>query len=393
MATETGGEEKRYLHRVLAGGARSFRYRSRIRKLLGLPESSGVGVIFSKPLPFGGFAYVVPRFSGEFEFPDELLAGGPRRGDRVEEIEIGPQSHGTADTRIEPGRPTTEAEKHVPARPEVRPIPQIPQIGDPVPKHQMEEQGEAKTASQPARQARGPQHTQTPRAHELIVPGVSRTAGRVENLEAPTRQAIPPAPQRLALKADHSIPQAPDSPATNVRLPVAAEPVHPQQKASGPAFSPREGSEGMGGIIGKPLHSVTGSTTQTEVLVEPHATRPPSRQPLSKPSAVMPPGTAFLKPTVEASRETSRAPKAALQATGRSLPALRRRDAPSPGKARAPFENHNQFPSDASSGQTPAASPAPPPIVVVQPVPDAGMTLMAFWERRHLSYLKVRIRR
>src|SRR6266404_2112355 len=78
MASNTEGVANGYLHGLLVDGARPFSYRGRVRALLGLPESGGVEMNFSKQLPIAGFSYVVPRFTGEFEFPDELLASSPR---------------------------------------------------------------------------------------------------------------------------------------------------------------------------------------------------------------------------------------------------------------------------------------------------------------------------
>jgi hypothetical protein len=61
-------------------------FRSRVRSLLGLSHSDGVEMNFSNPLPIPGFTYVAPRFTGEFELPDELFTGGTRHVTRAEEI-------------------------------------------------------------------------------------------------------------------------------------------------------------------------------------------------------------------------------------------------------------------------------------------------------------------
>ena len=78
MASKTEGAAKALSVRVLPDGARPFRYRCRVRALLGLPESSDVEMNFFKPLPVADFGYVRPRFTGEFDFSDEFLAGHPR---------------------------------------------------------------------------------------------------------------------------------------------------------------------------------------------------------------------------------------------------------------------------------------------------------------------------
>src|SRR6266704_2568616 len=63
-----------YLRGVLADGARPFRYRGRVRGLLGQPEDTSVTVSFALPPAPIGFAYARSQFSGELYLPDELLA-------------------------------------------------------------------------------------------------------------------------------------------------------------------------------------------------------------------------------------------------------------------------------------------------------------------------------
>src|SRR6266481_42296 len=93
MASETDGAVRGYLYRALADGARPFSYRGRVRALLGLPEPGGVQMNFPKPLPVAGLAYFRPRLTGEFDFPDELLALSPhsaarRDSSRIEDSEL-----------------------------------------------------------------------------------------------------------------------------------------------------------------------------------------------------------------------------------------------------------------------------------------------------------------
>src|ERR1035437_615360 len=85
MGSNIGSPAKGYLYRLLADGARPFRYRSRVRTLLGFPEC-GIEMNFSKPLPIAGFSYVVPRFMGEFEFPDDVVSAGSRLVVHAEEM-------------------------------------------------------------------------------------------------------------------------------------------------------------------------------------------------------------------------------------------------------------------------------------------------------------------
>ena len=63
-----------YLHRLLADAAQPFRYRARVRALLGFPEIGGPAMNFSAPLPSAGFRYFVPRFRAEFDLPEDRPA-------------------------------------------------------------------------------------------------------------------------------------------------------------------------------------------------------------------------------------------------------------------------------------------------------------------------------
>src|ERR1035441_6451942 len=85
MGSNIGSPAKGYLYRLLADGARPFRYRSRVRTWLGVPDC-GIEMNFSKPLPIAGFSYVVPRFMGEFEFPDDVVSAASRLVVHAEEM-------------------------------------------------------------------------------------------------------------------------------------------------------------------------------------------------------------------------------------------------------------------------------------------------------------------
>jgi len=78
MALDLDNSANGFLRRSLADGIASFGYRTRVYLLLGFPRPGGVGMNFPQPLPIAGFSYVVPRLSGEFELPDELFAGTPQ---------------------------------------------------------------------------------------------------------------------------------------------------------------------------------------------------------------------------------------------------------------------------------------------------------------------------
>jgi len=71
--TKSEGLPGRYLYSVLVDGSRNFRYRNRVRSLLGLPSSEGVKVSFGSVLSnMMNFTYSRPQFTGEFYFQDEF---------------------------------------------------------------------------------------------------------------------------------------------------------------------------------------------------------------------------------------------------------------------------------------------------------------------------------
>ncbi len=77
----TGNRGVGYLQRTLAMAVQPFAYRSRVRALFGLPTVDGPKMNFATPLPVAGFRYFIPRFSADFEFPDERPPAGSAKGE------------------------------------------------------------------------------------------------------------------------------------------------------------------------------------------------------------------------------------------------------------------------------------------------------------------------
>jgi len=421
MTTETtGGGESGYLHRLLADSARPFRFRGRIRALLGLPDSSGVHVNFSKPLPPGAFAYLVPRFSGEFEFPDELLAESPGRGgERV--AEIVPSARRRPVESVDPGQ--TNAEARVP--PATRPIvPQSAQASDSVAKQPNDAVAKPPGASalrpagEAAQHASGSSEDRSFPAYEVVVPGGDRLPDSMPGSQTGTPQAIVPTPRAFDLMSARSITATPASTTKHSPVPMAGEAPYPQrpQRTSSPrAPIPPEGHAGLV----PPLPGAPGSSIRQDAPCEAQARCAPARQPLvnQSPARQEPPSADPMPldagrapgPTRGASSpspasipsprvRTRPAPTPLEPPTPTRSPSSRRQpDAPLAGRVRVPaqasFDNYRQSQPDAPVSQTPAMPPAPLPVVVGQPFPGTAMTPSAFWERRHLSHLKVRVRR
>src|SRR5207244_13603626 len=78
----------------------------------------------------------------------------------------------------------------------------------------------------------------------------------------------------------------------------------------------------------------------------------------------------------------------------RSIPAASWPDQPSSVRTtRRRPEARPQGWTDSSTNHTSVGPDPPPPIIVLRQPADLGAPPYAFWERRHLSHLRVRIRR
>ena len=393
---------KGYLYRLLADGALPFRYRGSVRSLLGLPELSGVEVNFSKRLPFGGFSYVVPRFSGEFEFPDEFLGSSPRRTSQTEAVFPGSRA---ASEPTAPVRRTSEAEAHAPGR---TALPGISQGGELVskldsePKRKIEANidspskhvSKAMTASEPSQPARGRQAAAPSQAHEIDIPGGISIPNALKGVDDRTHAAIhSDLPGRVA-KSSYPIQSVPDAVRPNLNPQITGESqvlrrdvtgpqlTSPKQPASVvpegnsfPGIAPRQArlstpSKPFGKLPSGETPDVTGTRRSGSMAVPDRAQSPLPRTRSAQPYT---------------GEETTEA--------ARSLPSLRRPDAQSGSKAAHSFEDFRQAPEGAAPIQAPTAPSAPSPIVVVQSAPSHDTASPAFWERRHLGHIKVRIRR
>ena len=77
MASETD-RARSYLHRVLADGARPFRYRGRVRALLGLPDDERRrDELCHSRCRLAASRICARRFTGEFDVGDEMPGGQP----------------------------------------------------------------------------------------------------------------------------------------------------------------------------------------------------------------------------------------------------------------------------------------------------------------------------
>jgi hypothetical protein len=393
MASDGETAGKGYLHDLLAESTLPFRYRGRVRELLGQPDSGAV-MNFSKALPIAGFPYVVPRITGEFEFPDELLGTTARQATDAETRSI------SVGQSVRDGQ-VMEAE-----------------VAASVPY--------GKASNQQSRQA-------TKLAKDVTIPGSAAAPGRTTGNREPgslqTQPVSGPAPTGehptlLSNPVCNSAVQRPDTAGeSNVRdgeprpskakdaglinslmprstpesrnaLPCASDLVRERQPPS--ATGRRVTGELAEGTPARtdrvPLPRAEGSRTADPRLPDSNRVQQAASQP---PPDWRPLGAAPMTSASSTGRFTAKKMKQQEQEVApefRSLPQLRRPDQPPRSGIRSPTGT-GQTSSEKASGTTSNAPSTPPSVMVVKESSRRETTSLAFWERRYLSRLSARIRR
>jgi hypothetical protein len=394
-APNVESSDKGYLWRSLAPAAKRFYFRSRVRALLGLPDSGGVEMNFPQPLPFGGFTYPIPRFSGLAEVPDESI-GTVRSSSRVSQAFL-------PDLATAPPRPRADSGLQSPS---------------------LKRPGAANVLSKPALSAPAKESQSragaVPRMPVTAEVQPKTSAGQRKTEAAPTPPPAPhPAERQAAIVADLSIP------GRNEVLPALRREVQRREtpKKAEPASlaSPPARTDGtVSGRDGRPptaagLSSDSATAAQPpRFAVEMPAPKDPPASPAGRPTVstpsgvAMPPHTAILQSRVVASEA-----KQAHKQNPPSVPAVRTQSLlaksfthPEMGEAgvapprteprrasgnRRFAEAPQEIPADTPVTPHAVATPETPPIVIVNQGPETPTA--AFWERRYLSHLHLRIRR
>jgi hypothetical protein len=431
MASETEAAVNGYLHQVLADGAKPFCYRSRLRALLGFPELGGVLMNFPKPPPFSGFGYVRPQFTGEFEFPDEWLTGSPRSTAHMaaavantEEAEL-PMPRRT-DLSKEPERDSSGREANqstasaavlqggqpTAISPTQRDL-VVP--GSAVPRRAVVPEGHIRPQRRPADGGSQPTPAQTQsvahrfdpalQKHDVNIPGLrkERYPATASGETDPRRREIKPErPQEAGSVGSQSRIEKPRQKAAEGSLPARVVDVLPGTAAV--AIRSVSAADGL----------VSRQTVRTAHLAPVEELHPTSAEPRDKPQLVP------RQSRIVAAPSASDLPRARFEDTSRPVPIrsesdvghrlpeppsrdilltrgdpVMRRPHPLPSEraTRGRSETGPQGWTDATPSIVPA-EPAPhPQVVVVNQLAGSGAAPFAFWERRHLSHLHVRIRR
>jgi len=381
MAPEIQLSQEGFLWRSLAQGAEPFHFRGRVRSLLGFPDSDGVEMIFSQPLPIAGFNYVVPRSSGEFEIPDEFFVNSQSSSRTTQ----------TVVPNLTPTRPRKPAQQEFPARGEPSEAFSNQPSKKPSPAAGMELPPPA--APRQARESRSdkPQHatssgekkaeklpaSQTgylpPRAAPAIAPSPA-TVGQHE-------EVLPDLPQRKAAAKG----EVPDQEHVSVSPRTAGTPqlkTFAERPLSRKSLVPSRSVPSTAAPASNETATTPRPAQTTHVPANP--VQPRQFREVVPPS--MPARTQSLVAKSRPQQQQDLAPEFA------GIPFAQRRESRTRGDNRRFSENRQPVaPETFVTRQAPAEPVTQPPVVVVKQSSEPAAA--AFWERRYLSHLHLRIRR
>lgn len=245
MVGDSADRPSSYLRTVLNDGIQPFRYRSRIRLLLGLPADDGVQVSFARPLPDVGFVYVQPRFTGNYDASGESPDGSTHQyADRIAEVvdlaaiaassypERREGSNAVAATR--PGQMAAQGQDS-----ENNPKPRINHRVEPVPGAALSDAGRTAAASRPT-----PTHLESALVTTDLPAAISRS-GQTASAAMPAVQpeeAIFVIPG-VTVQGSDRMPANSGQKSGSNPLPIAAEGALPSQATGNRAAAPAHPAE------------------------------------------------------------------------------------------------------------------------------------------------------
>ena len=376
MATKSAGAADGFLRRQLADGCRPFRYRARIRALLGEIESDKFRLGLPGPLPMAAFAQRRRAILRDADLPD----AGAGRESPAFTSEVPPST-----------RPSVAVTPYQPAS-------QLPRdstdaIQRAVTVHQVIIPGsagpDAAPVGVPSADARAVSMGPHPRdervqqalsRHEVTIPGVR------QSLHAPM-------PRSGTGSVEVKVTPAPAADSTVSPAGIQA----PRPAATGGVAS----ANPTGGSI-EPVTVGARLPTPEVVAGTPHQRASAfEKQELRSGHSTPRPGAVLHEPSDGAAPSQPAKPHriavssshAAEPVMGGLFPA-RRADARS-AERRTPRESggNPHAATETDHRQAPAPPPPESPVIVVKQVAGPGTSTAAFWQRRHLSRLRDRVRR
>lgn len=389
MAPKVKSSGKGYLWRSLAWAVEPFYFRSRVRALLGLPDTGGVQMNFPQPLPFGGFTYAIPQFSGLVEIPDKSI-GAARRSSQTSQTFL-------PDLAAAPPRTGREFQSLSVTRPVSAVVPSNPALGAPA----KESHALARTGSRMPVTAEAQPETSA---------GQRKTEGTPSTPPAPL-----PAERRAAILDDLSIT------GRNQILPALRRDLQRPEalKRGEPVASPRAHTGGGTAGRGEQPSTAAGISSDSATAVQspslsiemPALKDPPASQAdqpiVSAPLGVtIPPQSTIMQSrlgpseanqarkihplSVSAFRTQSLVAKSLLHQEEAGMAPARNEPRRASGHRRF-AETTQEVPAETPVTRPAPAAPEAPPIVIVNQSSETPAA--AFWERRYLSHLHLRIRR
>lgn len=429
MPGEMAAAKKSYLQRVLSDGESTFRYRGRVRTLLGLPDVGGGVMNCVQPLPFAGFAGVRARDGEAFGIPEDLRSDSPPGNSDVP-WPMRPD-YGNHSLQRE-AQLQTDGRKQVPTtrRPDALGRTN-PMITDGVPTADAFSPSGLNTDGSGAAHSPVRAHSPTspPKIHQVVVPGTNQRSGSLPH--GNVTQLPTPAPAPIPSSADNDAYTTTDRPRSTPPGPSPAPPVLappiPVAKRDGDleasvATSPVAGTAPAAadmraasdaaarrGHNDEPAHPVPVSRPQPmpgmqpRALVSPAHERPVASLKTSTISALDPVGIHRGDGEVPPRRFSPPGPSAkpgpkAEPPTGpAAAPAQRvtsdRRQSPAHVRSKQGAETGGYASADSAVDQASAVPLPQPPTVVVHQAQGPSAPTPAFWERRHLALWRLRFGR
>lgn len=392
MANESPTPGSGYLHRLLSSGIEPFLYRGAIRSLLGLPDCIGPEMNFAAPLPWGVFPHFTSRFRAELGLPDTMyrpgsapaFAAGP---EQRAFSKIASLSQAQRISEPDPGRAA------FPSAPDVQGATLTPEMNWPTARR-LPQATSSQTLPTPRVGIAEPS-----RRTEVPQPGPSGSGAPRDRGES----VIDPAPRESELqRADRALPVRRDAPPQNL-MNTAASVHHAISSIVIPRRLSASESQSTGAgrvsaiadapAVRTPGVSVAQASPAPVALIERSALKPPS--PTGSASIRMasksprPPGTRAEPTQVGDEEGTSSWDQPPI----RSAVASKRRASPLRDHTERPYRPPALPPDGGISPPTLSATSTQAAPVIVQMPPVAEVGTPAFWERRHLNHLRLRMRR
>jgi hypothetical protein len=379
MAIETEGIANGYLRRLLADGARPFRYRGRVRSLLGhLDEYRGVKMASANPLALAGSS-VPHRHVGSSRDPQ----GAPDAGKPQ------PVSY--------TGDPADSSHSVVRASGSGRPdAPEAPQVAADA-GHQRQHPVTVQNVAIPGSAVSHPTpHAGLPVARpvsvpppdigEQVTPALNRRDVTIPDVRDPRSISVAHSGIR-SLEIDTV--REPESDRTHARQEEPRRVATAEPSLPGVTNNPADRAAGG---FRRPYGAVAGATSRpiAPVSVEPLAISGEAKTrftPQERPPAAAAPESADRHWTPEALRRD-------LIPVVRTVPSARAPHQRPRGESTPRRSEATEHVWTDTAHREAVAPPLPQPSeIVVTQVAGPGTTPLAFWERRHLTHLRTRVRR